>query len=76
MLFLSALVLFVSDAAHTVRHQRPINDLVQSWDAAAPPTGWEGARDSWAQGHSLRLALGIAAFALTLAAAMIAASAL
>ena len=75
-LFLLALGLFVGDVVHTIRHQRPINDLVQSWDAVAPPAGWEHARDSWAQGHGLRLALGLTAFALTLAAAMIAASAL
>ena len=48
----AALVLLVADAVRTSRHRTPINDLVQSWEAA---------RDAWARRHGLRVAAMMAA---------------
>ncbi len=74
-LFACAAVASVADIVLTVRHQIPLNHEVQSWDSAYPPKHWAMVRDSWGQGHGIRLAIGILVFAATLTATLLAAAA-
>ena len=46
---------------------QPINAVVMTWAASAPPAEWTTLRDQWWSWHVSRLALGLIAFALIIA---------
>ncbi len=43
---------------------QPINDIVMTWSAAAPPADWTILRDNWWTWHPIRLAAGFVAYVL------------
>jgi hypothetical protein len=49
---------------------QPINAVVMSWSAQAPPGDWAALRDTWWHWHTLRTAVAVAGFALALLAAV------
>jgi hypothetical protein len=49
---------------------QPINATVMTWSAGAPPSDWTVLRDQWWTWHVLRLASGLAAFALIIGAVL------
>ncbi len=70
-LFAAAFLVALTDAGLTIRHQLPLNKLIQSWNADHPPAGWESARDGWARGHNLRIVLGVAVYVASLSATIL-----
>lgn len=49
---------------------QPINAVITSWNAHAPPPNWAKLRDTWWYWHVLRTIAGLAALALALLAAL------
>ncbi len=49
----------------------PINDAINTWDPASPPSDWMAQRDRWEYGHAIRVAVGIPTLVLAVAAAVI-----
>lgn len=43
----------------TLMINAPINDAVDTWNAAAPPADWQILRDRWEFGHTLRSYIGL-----------------
>ncbi|GJG89313.1 hypothetical protein tb265_44940 [Gemmatimonadetes bacterium T265] len=62
--FAVAAVLFAAALAVTVTREVPLNRVVQSWAAAAPPPEWTAVRDRWLVGHLARTLLTAGGFAL------------
>lgn len=51
----SLIVMIVS----TLLINAPINDMVDAWNAAAPPADWQILRDRWEFGHAMRSYVGL-----------------
>jgi hypothetical protein len=49
---------------------QPINAIVMTWSAAAPPAQWTGLRDQWWHWHLVRMGSTFAAYSLIIAAAI------
>ena len=49
---------------------QPINAIVMTWSAAAPPSDWTGLRDQWWYWHVVRLVAATIAFGLIITAAL------
>ena len=49
---------------------QPINAIVMTWSADAPPASWMQLRDDWWRWHVLRTAFGIGALCLLIAATL------
>ncbi len=49
---------------------QPINAVVMTWSAQAPPADWTMLRDEWWRWHLVRLACALTALALVIAAAL------
>ena len=49
---------------------QPINAIVMTWTASAPPDDWSHLRDEWWRWHAVRLASALIAFSLIIGAAM------
>lgn len=69
-LLVSALVCFVAAGVVTRFLNQPINAVVITWSALAPPTNWIELRDEWWRWHILRTAVGIAGLGLVIAAGL------
>lgn len=39
----------------------PINDVIDTWNAIAPPSDWQSLRDRWEFGHAIRSYVGLIA---------------
>jgi uncharacterized membrane protein len=64
LLFVVAFVCFVTAGLVTRFLNQPINAVVMTWTAIAPPTNWTELRDEWWHWHILRTVAGIAGFSL------------
>jgi hypothetical protein len=69
LLVLAALCLASAGLVTRFANQ-PINAVVMTWSAEAPPTHWTELRDAWWQLHKVRTALAVGGFALALFAAV------
>ena len=49
---------------------QPINAVVITWRASAPPPGWQTARDRWWRWHAVRTLTGLAGFLCVVAASV------
>lgn len=67
VLSLVGLLCYLTDMGLTLRGNVPINKLVQSWDAAAPPDDWAVHRDRWQQLHSRRTFFVVSGYVAVLA---------
>ena len=70
-LLLAALLCFVGAAIVTRFLNQPINAVVITWSAHAPPANWAELRDEWWRWHIARTAIGIAGLALLIAASLV-----
>jgi uncharacterized membrane protein len=70
-LFVAALVCFVAAGVVTRFLNQPINAVVITWSALAPPTNWVELRDEWWRWHILRTAIGVAGLGLLIAASLV-----
>lgn len=68
--FVAALGCFVAAGVTTRFLNQPINAIVITWSALAPPSNWTELRDEWWRWHILRTLLGIAGLSLLIAANM------
>jgi len=64
-LLVAAALLMVLAGLVTRFANQPINALVMTWSAQAPPANWAQLRDEWWQWHIVRSVAGITALALT-----------
>src|SRR5207247_9489355 len=62
LLLLFGAALFVAAGLITRFGNQPINAIVMTWQASAPPPTWTALRDTWWRWHVLRTVAGIAAF--------------
>jgi uncharacterized membrane protein len=69
-LLVGAAVLMIAAALVTRFANQPINAVVMTWSAQAPPANWAQLRDEWWQWHIVRSLAGIAALALTVVAVL------
>jgi uncharacterized membrane protein len=69
-LLVAATVLMIAAALVTRFANQPINAVVMTWSAQAPPANWAQLRDEWWQWHIVRSLAGIAALALTVVAVL------
>jgi uncharacterized membrane protein len=69
-LLIAAVACLMAAGVITRLANQPINGLVMTWSAQAPPTDWMGIRDTWWHWHRLRTTAGIAALVLALMAAL------
>ena len=69
-LLLAAAALMVVAGLVTRLANQPLNAVVMTWSAQAPPANWEQLRDEWWQWHIVRSLAGIAALALTVFAVL------
>ena len=60
-LLVAALVCLVIAGLVTRFENQPINSMVMTWNAQAPPANWTELRDQWWQWHVVRTVAGIAA---------------
>lgn len=67
-LLLTAAACFVAAGLITRFLNQPINAIVMTWSAAAPPADWMQLRDDWWRWHVLRLAVGLGGLCLLIAA--------
>ncbi len=67
LLFAAALLMIVSGLVTRLANQ-PINAVVITWSAQAPPANWAELRDQWWQWHIVRSIAGIGALVLTVLA--------
>ncbi len=68
-LTLSAFLLYMLGVmVFTVVLNVPINNVILSWDPAAPPADWAQARDEWDRLNAIRTPISVLAFVLYLAA--------
>jgi uncharacterized membrane protein len=68
VLLLAAFGCFVAAGLVTRFLNQPINAIVMTWSADAPPTNWLELRDVWWRWHILRTAVGIVGLSLVIAA--------
>ena len=69
-LLIAAVALLVVAGLVTRFANQPINSLVMTWSAQAPPAIWTELRDTWWNWHVLRTVAGICALSLTILAAV------
>jgi uncharacterized membrane protein len=67
-LFVSGALLLIGAGVITRFCSQPINAVVITWNAQAPPAGWESLKDQWWRWHIVRTTLGFGALALLLTA--------
>ena len=67
VLFVVAALLLIGAGLITRFCNQPINGVVMTWNASAPPADWERLRDEWWRWHVIRTLLGIVAFVLLFA---------
>ena len=64
----AAMAVFIAARALTVGFLVPINVRVGRWDPQRPPSDWRSQLRRWDRGHTARIVLLVATFALTLLA--------
>ena len=69
-LLCAATGLVIAAGVITKRLNMPINAVVMTWSAKAPPGEWERLRDAWWHWHLLRLTVGGIGFGLLAVAAL------
>src|SRR5882672_11398520 len=70
-LLLGAVACFVAAGLVTRFLNQPINAVVITWSADAPPTNWSELRDEWWRWHVVRTVLGAVGLSLLIAANLI-----
>jgi hypothetical protein len=70
ILLLVAVAAFIAAGLITRFLNQPINAIVMTWTADAPPAIWTALRDDWWRWHIVRLAVGLAGLSLVIAAAL------
>jgi hypothetical protein len=70
ILLLSAAACFIAAGLITRFLNQPINAIVMTWSADAPPANWMQLRDDWWRGHVLRMVAGIGGLSLLIAATL------
>ena len=70
ILLLFAAVLFVVAGFVTRFLNQPMNALVMTWSAQAPPANWTQLRDAWWRWHLVRLGSGLGGLCLLILAAL------
>ena len=68
VVLLLAIVGLVAMVVSTLLINAPINDAVDTWNAAAPPADWQSLRDRWELGHAIRSYIGLIALVVAQAA--------
>jgi uncharacterized membrane protein len=68
LLLLGVLACLIAAGLLTRFGNQPINAVVMTWNAAAPPPDWTSYRDTWWHWHTLRTLAMVAALALILLA--------
>jgi len=63
LLSVVGLVLVIGDMVVTLKGNVPINRIIQTWRADAPPAQWSELRDRWERLHTIRTALIVSGFA-------------
>ena len=69
-LLLSALACFATAGLITRFANQPINQIVMTWSADAPPADWTRRRDDWWRWHMLRTIFGLGGLCLLIAAVL------
>jgi uncharacterized membrane protein len=69
-LLIAAVVCFAASGLITRFGNQPINAIVMTWRNDVPPSNWTTLRDTWWRWHVLRLATGLAALSLLIAATL------
>jgi uncharacterized membrane protein len=69
-LFVAAFVCFLIAGLVTRLLNQPINAVVITWSASAPPRSWTALRDAWWHWHVLRTLVAVAAYCLLIAASL------
>jgi uncharacterized membrane protein len=69
-LFVAAFVCFVIAGLVTRLLNQPINAVVITWSASAPPRAWATLRDAWWHWHVLRTLVAVAGYCLLIAASL------
>jgi uncharacterized membrane protein len=69
-LLVGAVVCLAAAGAITRFQNQPINAVVMTWHADAPPANWTGLRDEWWRWHLLRLVAGLGGLSLLIAATL------
>ena len=67
-LFSASALLMLTSLLITVKVEVPMNRLIATWNAAAPPATWAAIRDRWLMFHRLRTTSGVGAFLLAILA--------
>lgn len=70
ILLLSAAVCFIAAGLITRLLNQPINAIVMTWSADAPPTDWMQLRDDWWRWHVMRTIAGMGGLSLLIIAAL------
>lgn len=70
-LFVGALICFVAAGVVTRFLNQPINAVVITWSALAPPANWIELRDEWWHWHILRTVIGVVGLSLLIAANLV-----
>ncbi|MDP1649559.1 MAG: DUF1772 domain-containing protein [Rubrivivax sp.] len=70
ILLLSAAGCFIAAGLITRLLNQPINAIVMTWSADAPPTDWMQLRDDWWRWHVMRTVAGIGGLSLLIIAAL------
>jgi len=69
-LLIAAVVCFSASGVITRFRNQPINAIVVTWRRDVPPSDWTMLRDTWWRWHVIRLATGLAALFLLIAATL------
>jgi uncharacterized membrane protein len=69
-LLLAALACFIAAGLITRFLNQPINAIVMTWSAQAPPADWTQLRDDWWHWHIVRTVSGIVGLCLLIAATL------
>jgi len=69
-LLVGTVACLVVAGAITRFQNQPINRIVMTWRADAPPANWMGLRDEWWRWHLLRLSAGLCGLSLLIAATL------
>jgi uncharacterized membrane protein len=69
-LLVAAAVCLVAAGLITRFQNQPINAIVMTWSIDSPPANWMQMRDEWWRWHVLRVAFGIGALCLLIAATL------
>ncbi len=70
ILLLSAAAFFVAAGLITRLLNQPINAVVMTWSADAPPANWMQLRDDWWRWHVIRMAAGVGGLSLLIVATL------